>query len=523
MAPAASAAATHRDAIAILDFGSQYSQLIARRVREHHVYCELLPHDVSPERVRALNPKGFILSGGPASVYGEGAPQVPRFVLESGLPILGICYGMQLLAHQLGGEVASSDKREYGHAILHVAEGPPGIFATLPTDSSVWMSHGDTVIRLPGGFRVAARSDNSPVAAMVHDERGVIGIQFHPEVVHTAHGKQILGNFLRQVCGCEGNWTPGNYIEQAVAEIAERVGSGRVICALSGGVDSAVVATMVHRAIGDQLVCIFVNNGLLRREEYERNLETFSKHLKMNVIGVDATDSFLGGLAGVEDPEEKRKIIGGEFIRIFAQEARKLGQIDFLAQGTLYPDVIESTSHDTTAAVKIKSHHNVGGLPEHLPFALIEPLRYLFKDEVREVGLALGLPDEMIWRQPFPGPGLAIRVIGEVTEERLEMLRGADWVVMDEIKKAGFYRQVWQSFAVLTPLRTVGVMGDFRTYANAVALRFVTSDDGMTADWARVPYDLLARISNRIVNEVPGVNRVVYDITSKPPGTIEWE
>lgn len=515
--------ATPRDAIAILDFGSQYSQLIARRVREHHVYCELLPHDVSPERVRALSPKGFILSGGPASVYGEGAPQVPRFVLESGLPILGICYGMQLLAHQLGGEVAPSDKREYGHAILQVAEGLPGIFANLPTDSSVWMSHGDAVIRLPAGFRVAARSDNSPVAAMVHDERGVIGIQFHPEVVHTAHGKQILGNFLRQICGCEGNWTPGNYIEQAVAEIAERVGSGRVICALSGGVDSAVVATMVHRAIGDQLVCIFVNNGLLRREEYERNLETFSKHLKMNVIGVDATDSFLGRLAGVEDPEQKRKIIGGEFIRIFAQEARKLGQIDFLAQGTLYPDVIESTSHDTTAAVKIKSHHNVGGLPEHLPFALIEPLRYLFKDEVREVGLALGLPDEMIWRQPFPGPGLAIRVIGEVTEERLEMLRGADWVVMDEIKKAGFYRQVWQSFAVLTPLRTVGVMGDFRTYANAVALRFVTSDDGMTADWARVPYDLLARISNRIVNEVPGVNRVVYDITSKPPGTIEWE
>jgi GMP synthase (glutamine-hydrolysing) len=517
------AAATPRDAIAILDFGSQYSQLIARRVREHHVYCELLPHDVSPDRVRALNPKGFILSGGPASVYGEAAPQVPLFVLESGLPILGICYGMQLLAHQLGGEVASSDKREYGHAILQVAEGPAGIFADLPTDSSVWMSHGDTVIRLPDGFRVAARSDNSPVAAMVHDDRGVIGIQFHPEVVHTAHGKQILGNFLRQVCGCEGNWTPGNYIEQAVAEIAERVGSGRVICALSGGVDSAVVATMVHRAIGDQLVCIFVNNGLLRREEYERNLETFSKHLKMNVIGVDATDSFLGRLAGVEDPEEKRKIIGGEFIRIFAEEARKLGQIDFLAQGTLYPDVIESTSHDTTAAVKIKSHHNVGGLPEHLPFALIEPLRYLFKDEVREVGLALGLPDEMIWRQPFPGPGLAIRVIGEVTEERLEMLRGADWVVMDEIKKAGFYRQVWQSFAVLTPLRTVGVMGDFRTYANAVALRFVTSDDGMTADWARVPYDLLARISNRIVNEVTGVNRVVYDITSKPPGTIEWE
>jgi GMP synthase (glutamine-hydrolysing) len=511
-----------RDAIAILDFGSQYSQLIARRVREHHVYCELLPHDVSPERVRALNPSGFILSGGPASVYGEGAPQVPRFVLESGRPILGICYGMQLLAHQLGGEVAPSDKREYGHALLRVAEPGARRFEELPSEFSVWMSHGDTVTSLPPGFRVVAQSDNSPVAAMAN-ERGMIGIQFHPEVVHTAFGKQLIGNFLTEICGCEGNWTAGNYIERTVAEIAERVGDGRVICALSGGVDSAVVATLVHRAVGDQLTCIFVNNGLLRRQEYERNLNTFGRHFRMNVVGVDAADSFLGRLNGVEDPEEKRSIIGNEFIRIFAQEARKLGRIDFLAQGTLYPDVIESTTPDTKAAARIKTHHNVGGLPEHLPFALIEPLRYLFKDEVREVGAALGLPEEIVWRQPFPGPGLAIRVIGPVTEERLEMLRAADWVVMDEIKAAGLYRQVWQSFAVLTPLRTVGVMGDFRTYANAVALRIVTSDDGMTADWARIPYDLLARVSNRIVNEVPGVNRVVYDITSKPPGTIEWE
>ena len=511
-----------RDAVAILDFGSQYSQLIARRVREQHVYCELLPHDVSPERVRALNPRGFILSGGPASVYCEGAPQVPRFVLESGRPILGICYGMQLLAHQLGGEVASSDKREYGHALLRVAEPSVRLFEELPSEFSVWMSHGDTVTSLPPGFRVVAQSDNSPVAAMAN-ERGMIGIQFHPEVVHTAFGKQLIGNFLTEICGCEGNWTAGNYIERTVAEIAERVGRGRVICALSGGVDSAVVATLAHRAVGDQLTCIFVNNGLLRREEYERNLNTFGRHFRMNVVGVDAADSFLGRLNGVEDPEEKRRIIGDEFIRIFAAEARKLGRIDFLAQGTLYPDVIESTTPDTKAAARIKTHHNVGGLPEHLPFALIEPLRYLFKDEVREVGAALGLPEEIVWRQPFPGPGLAIRVIGPVTEERLEMLRAADWVVMDEIKAAGLYRQVWQSFAVLTPLRTVGVMGDFRTYANAVALRIVTSDDGMTADWARIPYDLLARISNRIVNEVPGVNRVVYDITSKPPGTIEWE
>ncbi|MCC7103768.1 MAG: glutamine-hydrolyzing GMP synthase [Chloroflexi bacterium] len=511
-----------RDAIAILDFGSQYSQLIARRVREAHVYCELLPHDVSAARVAALNPRGFILSGGPASVYEATAPQLPLHILKSGKPILGICYGMQLLAHQMGGAVAPSDKREYGHAVLNVADLPVPLFAGLPRDMSVWMSHGDTVTRLPDGFRVAASSDNSPVAAMWSDD-GLAGIQFHPEVVHTAFGKELIANFLFRICGCEATWTPGNYIDRTIEEIRDRVGSGRAICALSGGVDSAVVGTLVQRAIGDKLTCIFVNNGLLRRGEHERSMETFRRHLAMNVVGVDAADSFLGRLAGVIDPEEKRKIIGDEFIRVFAAEARKLGKIDFLAQGTLYPDVIESTTSETKAAARIKTHHNVGGLPENLPFALIEPLRYLFKDEVREVGAALGLPEEMVWRQPFPGPGLAIRIIGAVTEERLEMLRAADVAVMDEIRKAGLYRQVWQSFAVLTPVNTVGVMGDFRTYGNAVAVRIVTSDDGMTADWARISYDVLARISSRVVNEVPGVNRVVYDITSKPPGTIEWE
>ena len=511
-----------RDCVAILDFGSQYSQLIARRVREAHVYCELLPHDVSPDLARELAPRGFILSGGPASVYEPAAPQIPEFVLSSGLPILGICYGMQLLAHQLGGRVAPSAKREYGPATLRRGTDGSAIFHDLPESFGVWMSHGDRITELPTGFSVVATSDNSDIAAMV-DEQGRVGIQFHPEVVHTPLGRDIIKNFLYRVCGCTGTWTSENYIDRTVRELQTQVGSGRVICALSGGVDSAVAATLIHRAVGDQLTCIFVNNGLMRREEPERTVATFSKHLHFDLRAVDAADRFLGQLNGVVDPEEKRKIVGGEFIRVFADEACKLGTIDFLAQGTLYPDVIESTAPETRAAAKIKTHHNVGGLPKDLPFKLVEPLRYLFKDEVREVGLALGLPEEMVWRQPFPGPGLSIRILGEVTEERLEMVRGADWVVMNEIKAAGLYREVWQSFAVLTPLRTVGVMGDFRTYGHMVAVRIVTSDDGMTADWARVPYDVLARISNRIVNEVPGVNRVTFDITSKPPGTIEWE
>ncbi len=513
---------TARDAIAILDFGSQYSQLIARRVRECHVYCELLPYDVDEARVRALNPRGFILSGGPASVYDPHAPRLPAFVYRLGRPVLGICYGMQLMAHELGGAVAPSPKREYGHAMVSADPPLSPIFADLPDTFPVWMSHGDAITELPPGFRSLAHSDNSPVAAMGND-RGWIGLQFHPEVAHTPNGKQLLANFLFKICGCQPSWTPGSYVQEAVAAIQRQVGNGRVICALSGGVDSAVAATLVHRAVGDQLTCIFVNNGLLRRDEAERSMNAFQRHLRMNVVYVDATERFLRRLAGVTDPEQKRQIIGDEFIAVFADEAAKLGQIDFLAQGTLYPDVIESTTSDTKAAQRIKTHHNVGGLPEWLPFRLVEPLRYLFKDEVRQVGAALGLPDEVLWRQPFPGPGLAIRILGEVTPERLEMLRAADWIVVNEIKRAGLYHRVWQSFAVLTPLRTVGVMGDGRTYANVVAVRIVQSDDGMTADWARVPYDLLARISTRIVNEVPGVNRVVYDISSKPPSTIEWE
>ena len=516
------AAPGSRETIVILDFGSQYSMLIARRVRESHVYCEIVPYDAPWEKVAPLNPKGFILSGGPASVYEPNAPMAPTYVVERQLPVLGICYGMQLMAHQLGGQVVPSDKREYGHAVVHqnVQEHP--LFANLPSSLPVWMSHADRISEMPPGFESLAYSENSPVAVM-GNAKGMIGLQFHPEVVHTPQGKEILRNFLFKICGCSGDWTPGNFVSESVDKIAAQVGDGKVVCALSGGVDSAVVATLIQRAIGDQLTCIFVDNGLLRREEPERILNVFQRNLKINLRHVQAQERFIGELRGVEQPEEKRMVIGAEFIRVFEEEARQVGDVDFLAQGTLYPDVIESVTPENTAASKIKTHHNVGGLPKHMKLELIEPLRKLFKDEVREVGLALGLPEEMVYRQPFPGPGLAIRIIGEVTPEKLETLRAADWIVMNEVKKAKLYRELWQSFAVLTSTQSVGVMGDHRTYGHVVAVRAVTSEDAMTADWARLPYDLMARISTRIVNEAPNVNRVVYDITCKPPGTIEWE
>jgi GMP synthase (glutamine-hydrolysing) len=511
-----------REAIIVLDFGSQYNMLIARRVRECQVYCELLPHDTPWEKIAPLNPKGFILSGGPASVYEPNAPLAPAYVYESHLPVLGICYGMQVITKQLGGQVAPGTRREYGHAVMHINQVDSPLFAGLPESTPVWMSHGDKIEEMPPDFHTLAQTENSPYA-VIGNGGGIYGLQFHPEVAHTPEGKTILRNFVYKVCGCRGKWTMGNFINESMARIKEQVGDGKVINALSGGVDSSVVATLIQRAIGDQLTCIFVNNGLLRREEVERTLKVFKSNLGMNIIYVDASDRFLNRLKGVIDPEEKRKIIGEEFIRVFEDEAHRIGKVDFLAQGTLYPDVIESVSSVSTVSAKIKSHHNVGGLPARMTLKLLEPLRFLFKDEVRLVGAELGLPEEMVWRQPFPGPGLAIRCIGEVNREKLEILRGADFILMNEIKKAKLYRQLWQSFCILTDIRSVGVMGDYRTYSYLAAIRAVTSEDAMTADWARLPYDLLARISNRIVNEVPGINRVVYDITSKPPSTIEWE
>ena len=511
-----------REVVLVLDFGSQYSRLIARRVRESKVYCEIVRYDMPWEDAAPLNVKGVILSGGPASVYDTGAPTAPEWVFDSGLPVLGICYGLQLIAHRLGGRVAPGGRREYGHADLRRAPGDSPLFRGLPASIPVWMSHGDRITDAPPGFETLAATDNSPIAA-IGNGRGILGIQFHPEVVHTPAGKDILRNFLYEVCGCEGDWTPGHFISQAVETIRGQVGGGKVICALSGGVDSAVAAALVHRAVGDQLTCIFVNNGLMRREEPERVIDTVRKHVRANFEYVDAAEEFVGALRGVTDPERKRRIVGETFIDVFERRAASLGKVDFLAQGTLYPDVIESKTAGDDVSAKIKTHHNVGGLPENMRLELVEPLRFLFKDEAREVGLELGLPEEVVHRQPFPGPGLAIRIIGEVTPEKLEALRAADWVVMDEIKRNGLYRDLWQSFAVLTDTRAVGVAGDKRTYGYVIAVRAVTSDDAMTADWARLPYDALARISNRIANEAPMVNRVVYDVTSKPPGTIEWE
>ena len=522
--------------IAVLDYGSQYSQLICRRVREAQVYAELIPWDQADVLLPKLQPQGIILSGGPDSVYEAGAPTLPSSVLSSGLPVLGICYGLQLLCHALGGVVAPSQKREYGQATVAITASEQAeenrLFQGLANEpQQVWMSHGDKLDKLPPGFVAIAESHNSPYAAIVNASQQLYGIQFHPEVVHTLNGMTILENFVKDICGCIGDWTAGNFIEETVAAIRQQVGDeGWVICGLSGGVDSAVAASLVHRAIGDRLTCIFVDHGLLRLHEAEQVVETFEKHQGMHLVAVDAKEEFLSDLANISDPEQKRKRIGTRFIRVFEQEASCLAaawgadSAAFLAQGTLYPDVIESASdHQTRTARTIKSHHNVGGLPADMQFELVEPLRMLFKDEVRSIGEALGLPEEIVWRHPFPGPGLAIRILGDVTWERLETLRQADAIFLEELIKADLYRSTSQVFAVLLPVRSVGVMGDGRTYANTVALRAVTSEDFMTADWARLPYDLLAHVSNRIVNEVAGVNRVVYDISSKPPATIEWE
>jgi GMP synthase (glutamine-hydrolysing) len=508
-----------QESVLVVDFGAQYAQLIARRVRECKVYSEIVPYDISPEEIERRGAAALIFSGGPSSVYQEGAPRPDPGILELGLPVLGICYGHQLLAQELDGKVEATGIREYGKTEMNV-KGNGILFEGLPLEQTVWMSHGDSVRGAPSGFQITAHTAASPVAAMEDPERRLYGVQFHPEVIHTPLGKDILKNFLYGAADLLPTWTMVSIIEQAVGEIRAKVGNNKIICGLSGGVDSATAAVLVHKAVGDQLTCVFVDHGLLRKREGEQVEDTFRRHFHMNLIHVQAQQRFLARLEGVTDPEVKRKTIGEEFIRVFEEVARELKDTHFLVQGTLYPDIIESGTRD---AARIKSHHNVGGLPEEMDFTLVEPLRSLFKDEVRAAGEELGLPEEIVWRQPFPGPGLAIRIIGEVTAEKLEILRDADDIVLDEIKRAGLYKEIWQSFAVLPDIKSVGVMGDERTYAYPIVVRAVTSEDAMTADWARLPYEVMERISSRVINEVKGVNRVVLDISSKPPATIEWE
>ena len=508
--------------ILIIDFGSQYNQLIARRVREHHVYCQIEPPDIGLAAIKALKPEGIILSGGPASIYEKGSPRVDKGIFDLNIPVLGICYGLQFMIDALGGEVVRADKREYGFAKLLINQ-TDGIFTGVEKETRCWMSHGDTIGGLPDGFRITASTPSTNVAAAENREKHFYGLQFHPEVVHTPEGKKILGNFLFHVCGCKKSWTMKSFARDAIQEIRTQVGDGKVILGLSGGVDSSVAAVLLHQAIGRQLTCVFVDNGVMREGEAAKVQTLFKRHLGMNLRFVRAKKLFLDKLKGIEDPEKKRKIIGRTFIEVFEQEARRIKGAGFLAQGTLYPDIIESRSAFGGPSAVIKSHHNVGGLPKKMKLKLVEPLKHLFKDEVRLLGKELALPDELVWRQPFPGPGLAIRIIGEVVEKRLAILRKADVILQEEIRAANLYRTLWQSFAVLLPIKSVGIMGDQRTYENILAIRAVTSDDAMTADWAKIPHDLLGRISNRIINEVRGVNRVVYDISSKPPSTIEWE
>ncbi len=509
--------------VIIVDFGAQYSQLIARRVRESNIYCEIVPYTYTIDQIKAKNPTGIILSGGPASVYENNAPSINKEIFEIGVPILGICYGGQLIAQSFGGKVTKADNREYGRIKLQTAENT-GLFKDIQQDSLVWMSHTDYIEQKPEGFRITAYSDTCPICAMQNDEKQIYAVQFHPEVEHSEKGKEIIQNFLLNVCKLKADWNMGNFALETIENIKKQVGDKKALCALSGGVDSSVAAVLVHKAIGKNLVCVFVDHGLLRKDEGDQVEKIFKEQFDMNLIRVNAGERFLGKLAGVTDPETKRKIIGEEFIRVFEEEKQKLkdefGHIDYLVQGTIYPDVVES---GTATAATIKSHHNVGGLPEDVDFELLEPLRQLFKDEVRQVGREVGIPEELVERQPFPGPGLAIRCLGEITEDKLHIIREADFIFRDEIKKAGLHKSIWQYFACLPNVRSVGVMGDYRTYSHTVALRAVNSSDGMTSDWARIPYEVLEKVSNRIVNEVDNVNRIVYDITSKPPSTIEWE